>query len=215
MNRAPARILIVGAGGQGRIAADILLAGREEHGYIPAGFVDDRRELTGSRVLGLPVLGTLDQIRVEPHDAIVVAIGDNAARQRLLLELLAAGERIATIRHPFSSVANGAEIGDGCMISAGAVITPDARIGRGVLVNTGASIDHETVIEEFAHVGPGSVVGGKASIGTRVLLGTHSTVMTGCRVGADAVIGAGALVHRDIPPNVVAIGVPARVRRAR
>ena len=166
-DRARTRVLVIGAGGHGRVAADILLAAAERFGLVPVGFADDRPELTGVRVLGLPVLGTLEQIRLHPHDGIVVAIGDNAVRQRLVLAFEAAGEHLVTIRHPFSSVADGVRVADGCMISAGAVITPGVSIGRGVIVNTNASIDHDTTVEEFAHVAPGSVVGARVTIGAR------------------------------------------------
>jgi sugar O-acyltransferase (sialic acid O-acetyltransferase NeuD family) len=212
-NGARVRVLVIGAGGQGRIVADILLAGRGRSHLEAVGFADDRRELTGSVVSGLPVLGTLEQVAALPHDAVVVAIGDNAAREQVTRQLEAAGERLVTARHHFSSVAADVEIDDGCMISAGVVITPGAHLGRGVLVNTNASIDHDTAIGDFAHVAPGAVVGATVQIGARALIGTGATVMTGCAVGDDAVVGAGALVNRDVAAGVVVVGVPARVLR--
>lgn len=215
VDHARLRVLVVGAGGQGRIAADIVLAGREHSGMTPVGFVDDAADLAGHTVMGLPVLGTLEQVPLLRHDGIVVAIGDNLVRERLTHAFVAAGERIVAVRHPFSSIAADVAIGDGAMISAGAVITPGASIGAGVIVNTKASIDHDSRIEPFAHAAPGSVIGAGVTIGARVLVGMGAVIMAGCRVGADSVIGAGALVHRDIPENVVAVGVPAQVRRAR
>jgi sugar O-acyltransferase (sialic acid O-acetyltransferase NeuD family) len=212
-DRTRTSVLIVGAGGQGRIVADILLAGRKTSGLTPIGFVDDREERAGSTLLGLPILGTVGQMRGIPHDAIVVAIGDNHLRQQVTLGLEAAGERLATATHPWTSIAADVVIGAGAMISAGAVIAPGARIGRGVLVNTNASIDHETRVDEFAHVSAGATVGGNVTIGARTLVGLAAAVMSGCQVGADCVVGAGALVHRDLPDNVVAVGVPARIRR--
>jgi acetyltransferase-like isoleucine patch superfamily enzyme len=44
-------------------------------------------------------------------------------------------------------------------------------------------------------------------------IGTHSAVMPGVTVGRNSIVGAFSLVNRDIPPNVVAFGSPARVRR--
>lgn len=207
------RVVIVGAGGQGRIVADILLAGAGSSGLVPVAFVDDAPARLDAVVLGLPVSATTRDLRDVPHDAIVVAIGDNAVRHRLSLELEGRGERIVTVRHPFSSVGHDVTIGGGCMLSAGAVVTPCVRIGRGVLINTRASIDHESVVDDFAHVSAGATVGACAVIGARTLIGLGASVMSGCRVGADTIVGAGALVVRDLPDGVVAMGVPARVTR--
>lgn len=209
----PMRVLIVGAGGQGRIVADILLAAAERGELVPIGFVDDRPDRVGSLVVGVPVLGPLEQLASVPHDAVVVAIGDNAQRERVSLALEAQGERLVTARHPFSSIAADVTIGPGSMISAGAVVTPGARIGRGVLLNTTASVDHESTVGDFAHVSAGATVGANVAIGARTLVGVAAAVMSGRRVGADCLVGAGALVTRDLPDNVVVAGIPARVRR--
>ena len=50
-------------------------------------------------------------------------------------------------------------------------------------------------------------------IGRNVWLGAGVIVLPGVTIGDNAVIGAGALVNRDIPANVVAVGVPCRVLR--
>ena len=52
------------------------------------------------------------------------------------------------------------------------------------------------------------------TVGNNVWIGAGSTVLAGVTIGDDAVIGAGSVVTRDIPPGVVACGVPCRVMRA-
>lgn len=197
------RIVIVGAGSQGAIVADIL---RER----AVGFVDDHR--AGSTVMGLPVFGVVAALANVPHDAVIVAIGDNRARRELTERLAGNGERLATAIHAFTSIAPSATIGEGSMISAGALVLPRAVIGRGVLLNTKSSVDHDTVIGDFAHVSAGATVGGKCHIGEETMIALGASVASGIRIGARTVIGAGAAVVRDIPAGVVAFGVPARVR---
>jgi acetyltransferase-like isoleucine patch superfamily enzyme len=53
------------------------------------------------------------------------------------------------------------------------------------------------------------------SIGEGVWLGSHVVVLMGANIGAGAAIGAHSLVNCPIPDNVVAYGIPARVRRHR
>jgi UDP-N-acetylbacillosamine N-acetyltransferase len=192
------RIVIVGAGSQGAIVADIL----ECAGTPAMGFVDDTP--------GKNVLGTIDDLRNIDHDAIIVAIGDNRLRRGLVERL--ANERLATAVHPFTSIAASARIGEGSMISAGAIVLPHAVIGRGVILNTKASVDHDSVVGDFAHISLGATIGAKVRIGAETLIAPGVTVVSGMTVGARSVIGAGAVVVRDVPDDVTAFGVPARVR---
>jgi sugar O-acyltransferase (sialic acid O-acetyltransferase NeuD family) len=177
------RILIIGAGGQGAVVADIL-------GEAVAGMVEDHEPFPG-------------------HDMVIVAIGDNRARRSIVERL--AGERLATAIHPFASVATSATVGEGAMISAGAIVAPRAVIGRGVLLNTKASVDHDSVVGDFAHIAPGATVGGRCRIGEETIIGPGAIVASGVTIGARVVVGAGGVVLRDLPDDVTAWGVPARV----
>ena len=44
-------------------------------------------------------------------------------------------------------------------------------------------------------------------------IGSHTTVLPGIKIGKNSVIGAHSLVNRDIPDNVLAFGIPAKVVR--
>jgi sugar O-acyltransferase (sialic acid O-acetyltransferase NeuD family) len=215
------RIVIIGAGGHGLVVADILRAARaanDANGHYAqpfdiVGAVDDNPSLTGTRIFDIPVLGTTQHLSQIPHDAIVVAIGDNASRERMATEFVQRGESLFTARHPHASVSAAVECGAGSMISAGAVIAPAVRIGTSVILNTRCSVDHECLIGSFAHIAPGVTLGGNVTIGARTLIGLGASVMPGRRIGANAIIGAGAVVVHDIPDDVVAVGVPARIQR--
>ena len=56
---------------------------------------------------------------------------------------------------------------------------------------------------------------GDIVVGNNAWLGLHVQVLDGVNIGAGSVVGAGAVVTRDLPPNCVAAGVPARVFRHR
>lgn len=55
---------------------------------------------------------------------------------------------------------------------------------------------------------------GKVTLKKNCKIGSHSIVMPGVTVGENSVVGACSFVNKDIPPNVVAFGVPVKVIRS-
>jgi acetyltransferase-like isoleucine patch superfamily enzyme len=54
---------------------------------------------------------------------------------------------------------------------------------------------------------------GKIILKYNCRIGSHSTILPGVSIGENSIIGAHSLVNKDIPDNVVALGVPAKVVR--
>ena len=207
------KVFVYGAGGHGKVVADILLA-RNESCFV--GFIDDRPELQGSTVLGLPICGDGPWLQNEASRhriSVALGIGDNFARQRVAEASLACGAELLTLVHPTAAISTSACLGPGAVVMAQTAINPDAKIGSGAIVNTGASVDHDVAIEDFAHVGPKAAMGGASRLGRLSFLGIGAVMIHCVAVGARSIVGAGAVVVRDIPDDVVAIGVPARVHR--
>lgn len=210
------RILIVGAGGHGQVVADALLRARDNGAAAhPIGYVDDDPRLTGQVHLGLPILGAVHDVATIAHDALVIAIGNNHVRSRLYTRWQQQGYRFATVCHPRATLAPDVCVGPGTVIFAGVVVNTGSAIGANVILNTGCTVDHHNEIGDHVHLAPGVHLGGDVQIGAGTLVGIGATVMPQRRIGAWSTIGAGALVHRDLPARVTAVGVPAQLRNGK
>lgn len=208
------RVIIIGAGGHAQVIADSLMRAHEQSApEDPIAYLDDNPALVGQRFLGLPVLGSVAQLPEFAHDAIVIAIGDNATRMRLFRMLVERGERLVVARHPNAVIAPDVPIGCGTMICAGVVVNPGSAIGANAILNTGCTVDHHNRIGDHVHIAPGANLGGEVTIGDGSLIGIGAAVMPGRQVGAWCLIGAGALLRDNVPDGSTAFGVPARVMR--
>jgi len=54
---------------------------------------------------------------------------------------------------------------------------------------------------------------GKVIIKRNAKVGSHSVIMPGVTIGENSIIGACSFVNKDIPSNVIAVGIPAKVIR--
>jgi acetyltransferase-like isoleucine patch superfamily enzyme len=67
------------------------------------------------------------------------------------------------------------------------------------------------VIAEFVELCPGVHISGNCKIGKLTFIGTNATILPNITIGKNVIVGAGALVTKDLPDNVLAMGSPAKV----
>jgi maltose O-acetyltransferase len=136
-------------------------------------------------------------------------------RDRILRQTLQHVGEDVVIRPPFICEYGAISIGDRTFVNVNAVMLDVAPIEIGAacqiatcvqLLTAGHPIDPEPrrIGWEF---------GAPITIEDNVWLGGGVIVCPGVTIGADTVVGAGAVVARDLPAGVVAVGVPARVVR--
>ena len=207
----PARCVVLGAGGHGRMVLACLRAA----GVVRVvGFTDPDEALWSKEVGGVPVFGgddRLPKLAGQGVDAFAVGLGEGPNTRRRLFDV-ARGVGLAPLRviHPTALVDETVRLGEGCQVMPRAVINPGATVGTQVLVNTAAVLEHDCVVGDHAHVASGAVLSGGVVVDDGALVGTGATVLAGVRIGAGALVGAGAVVIRDVAPDETVVGVPAR-----
>jgi UDP-N-acetylbacillosamine N-acetyltransferase len=206
------KIVIWGAGGHALVVAEVLRLCAK---WNIVGFLDDiSPQRRGERFCESTILGGTDMLpdlRAAGVKQLAMAVGDCPARLMMLGRIEDLGFSLPRIIHPRAYVAGTAVLGDGTMIAAGAVVASSASLGRAVIVNTCASVDHESEVGDGAHICPGVHLAGRVKVGRGAFVGIGAVVIDRVRVGHGACIGAGAVVVRDVPPKVLACGVPARI----
>lgn len=206
-------ILILGAGGHGRVVLDIL---RQSKAQNPIGFLDNNKALHGRRIDGLPVLGGMDQLETMRERRLrtaIVAIGDNGIRRAFGEMLESDGFEIVNAIHPSAQIANNVTLGKGIVIAAGALVCAHCQIGDYAILNTGCIVDHESMIGTCCHVCPGVRLAGHVTVESGAFIGIGATVVQNVRIGFEAVVGAGAVVVSNVEPMSTVVGVPARVAK--
>ena len=207
-------VILWGASGHARVVADII---RSCGSYEIAGFIDDLQPArAGETFEGAPLLGGRDALASAHQNGVtnlIVAIGDCDARLEAARFAVANGFTLATAIHPSAVIAASARVGNGTVVAANAVVNPGSTIGENVIVNTSASIDHDCTIGDGVHISPRVCLAGSVNVGEASWIGAGATVVDGRTIGRRSIVGAGAVVVRDIPDDVVAYGVPARVVR--
>jgi len=202
------QLLILGAGGHGKVMAD---AAEASGAWQQIAFLDDRHAVLDG-TFRWPVLAGIQEAQrfaSEYVDAIV-AVGDTEMRLAWLEMLAAQGFCLPSLIHPAAWVSPWASLQDGCVVMANATVQIDAELGRGCIVNTAASIDHDCILGDGVHVCPGVSLGGDVHVGGGSWLGIGCSVIQGVRIGEHVTVAAGAAVINDIADGLTVAGVPAR-----
>lgn len=146
--------------------------------------------------------------------AVVIPLVTPGHRQSVEIEARAVGfDTFPSVVDPTSVVSPSASIAPGTTVNAGVVIGANSRLGPFTCVNRSASVGHDVDVSDFASIGPGSVLCGEVQVGLGGFVGAGAVILSSLTVGSNAVVGAGAVVVRDVEPNTVVVGNPARVIR--
>jgi acetyltransferase-like isoleucine patch superfamily enzyme len=131
----------------------------------------------------------------------------------------------------------GCTIGDGTKIGPFVEIQKNAAVGRNCKIQSHTFICEGVTIEDEVFVGHGVMFindlyprattdgGGLQTeadwqvvptvVKTRASLGSNATILCGITIGEGAVVGAGSVVTKDVAPNTIVAGNPARVMKKR
>lgn len=115
-------------------------------------------------------------------------------------------------------------IGDRVAVGTGTVIEGNTTIGNDVSIQSMAFIPTETQIGDHVFIGPNAVLTNDRYPPTRIgglkgpvikngaAIGANTTLIPGVCIGEGALVAAGAIVTRDVPDHMLAIGSPAKIR---
>jgi sugar O-acyltransferase (sialic acid O-acetyltransferase NeuD family) len=201
-------LAVIGASGHGKVVADAALSSGL---WSTVVFFDDA--WPGKTRNGLlDIIGnTQSLVNLREKPEVIIAIGNNTSRLAKQRELVAAGFTIASVRHATAVVSGSAVIKPGCVIMAGAVINADAVVGAGCIINSNAVVEHDCVLADAVHISPGACLAGGVTVGEGSWIGIGASVIQLKRIGKNVMVGAGAAVVTDLPDNITAVGVPARI----
>lgn len=152
------RLIILGAGGHGRVVADIA----EQTGkYEEVVFLDDNSN--DDKVIGK----CSDYIKFKSKDTeMYPAFGNNQGRVEWENKIEDAGIKLAKIIHPLAYVSPKAEIADGCVIMPYAIVNTATVVKKACIINIGTLVDHDCILEEGCHLAPGAIVKGENRVPT-------------------------------------------------
>jgi sugar O-acyltransferase (sialic acid O-acetyltransferase NeuD family) len=214
-------VIVIGAGGHAAEVCSYILRHAEQGGDLRLlGCIDDHKP--AGRMGLIDVLGDYHRLAAllasDPAIRCITAVGDNTTRRLLVAraEALAPDRQIwLTLADAPAYVGPDVEIGAGTCLAPGSIVTTRARVGRHCILNVNVSVSHDAVVADYVNLNPRVVVAGSVRIGEGCYIGAGATVIDRVTIGAGAIVGAGAVVVEDLPPNVTAVGVPARVIKYR
>lgn len=148
------KLLVIGAGGHGRVTAEIA----EALGvYETVDFADDNNPNAVGRITELEILHKL-------YDCAFVGIGDNRLRAELIKKLEEIGYEVPVLIHPTAYVSKSATIERGTVLEPKSIVNANTHVGAGCIISVGAIVDHDVKLGSCCHINAGAIVKAGAKI---------------------------------------------------
>lgn len=194
--------LLVGAG---KAASQILaVLGRDEQTKV-IGFLDDTPEKQGTKHLGYPILGAVDEIeKVLKHhdiDSILCCAGNMQLRVKVLELALHHNLQLGNAIHQTAVFDGDVVIGGGNYIGPQCFFGSQAEIGFGCFISSGAIFEHHNIVGHCVTTGPANACSGSVTIGDFCVFGSGIIIEPLVTIGDYSAIASGCVITKDIPAN--------------
>ncbi|MGI6709363.1 MAG: NeuD/PglB/VioB family sugar acetyltransferase [Dethiobacteria bacterium] len=210
------KIIIIGSGQHANVVLyNMKCQGKYEAlGFFEADPQKINLEYYGLRVLECYIEQNLNRLREKYRtNKFFIGFGNMKYRKKVYHDFINAGWEAVNIYHPSAIISADAKIGQGVLIEAGCLITPNPAIGNNVVVNTGSQVNHDNIIEDHVYMASGVILSGAVRINENALIDDGVIVTLGRMVGRSSIIGAGSVVTKNIEDNMIAYGNPAKIIR--
>ena len=193
------KVIIIGAGGHGKVTADIVRHSGDE----VVGFLDDKPFKSFAKA---SIIGNTGDIGKWSDCMYFAAIGNAVIRKKIMSNNVP----WYTAIHPTAVIADDVKIGEGSLLAANSVVNSGTEIGKGCIINTAATVDHDCILEDFVHISPGAHLSGSVKIGSETWVGVGACVVNNVEICGGCTVGAGAVVICSIDEVATYVGVPAK-----
>lgn len=210
------KIYVLGIGGSTPVFIDIA----EACGYKIAGLYHYNNDKTGGYDHDYPILGSFEDLYQSDIKGkmFLLSQGDMKIREKVTNKIKQLGGIVPTLIYPTAIISKYAKISEeGVVIGANCIVQADSEIKSNAVLRDMALVCHQTTIGNYCFVGPKALVGAHIDVKDFAFIGQDSLLVSGKvgTMGTNSLLGAGAVLTKELPDNVVAVGNPARVIKER
>lgn len=193
------KLLLIGAGGHAKSCIDVIENSRT---YTIGGLIGLPDEL-GITINGYEVIGIDSELYKlsKKYTYALISIGqvkNHKPRYELFNKALTAGFKLVTILAPSAYVSKRSSLGEGTLVSHGAVINSMVNIGVNCIINSNSLVEHDAQIGNHCHISTGAIINGQVSIGHGSFIGSGAVVREGVSIGKNVFVGAGKIVTKNL-----------------
>ncbi|MDB4534168.1 hypothetical protein N9242_04785 [Vicingaceae bacterium] len=197
-------ILIYGGGMLGRQVSHLVTNHFADQFRI-LGFIDDVQPPGIAVVDSLETVGSLDHVasndqRGPKKVRVVFAIGYTSmqGRWQAYQNVKSKGYDLVSLKHPNSSVEPSADLGEGVIVLAGAIVDQFVVVGDVSYLHNGSIVGENCNIGANNYVSAGATFGGSVVVGNNNFFGINSAVVNDITIGNNNFVNAGALIYRPL-----------------